>query len=519
MFSHDRTVALPSTIKDMYNRFRQQEETVRRLVLLTVLYLLPGLQVFVPVIDPDIWWHLRTGEWIIEQGAVPWTNPFSSYGSDKLLVAFSWLFEVFMYSLHRSFGLWGIVLYSLIFSLLIAVTLHRLVRKYTLPFAGEIALTAAGLLAMKPLMSPRPWLFTILFFILELDILFTVRQSGNLRKLLWLPPLFMLWANFHLQFVYGLFVLGLATLEPLLERLYQRHDSYKEGWQKSFCFFFLVTLACGAATLVNPYHVFVYQPVFFFIEQRGFFDYIIEMRAPTFRGPWDWFMLATVLGAVFSLGWWREKRPFLLLLLLTGAFLSFRARRDVWFVVVSSVGVIAVTCGGRVGDDPFAITRLRVAVVAVMIIVVLAIVSVTKDLSEEHLQQVVAESYPATAAAFVEEHKYAGPLYNHFNWGGYLLWRLPHLSAIIDGRGNVHGDKRVLDFQATWEGKQGWADDPNLATSQLIIANVNFPLASLLRFDARFELVYEDKIAAVFVARAPLAGQETIKVPSRQDQR
>jgi len=62
---------------------------------------------------------------------------------------------------------------------------------------------------------------------------------------------------------------------------------------------FLVTLACGAATLLNPYHVFVYQPVILFIEQTGFFDYVGEMAAPKFRGLWDWFVLATLLGLPF----------------------------------------------------------------------------------------------------------------------------------------------------------------------------------------------------------------------------
>jgi hypothetical protein len=276
-------------------------------------------------------------------------------------------------------------------------------------------------------------------------------------------------------------------------------------------------LACGAATLLNPYHVFVYQPVILFIEQTGFFDYVSEMTAPKFRGPWDWFVLANLLGAAFSLGWWREKRPFLMLLLITGAFLSFRASRDVWVVAVSSVTVIAAVWGGRIGHDPFAITRFRAVVAVMMLIIASGIVCVRRDLSEARLQEATADKFPALAAAFVEEHKYTGPLYNHFNWGGYLLWRLPRVPVIVDGRGNVHGDKRVIDIHETWIGKQKWSSDPDLAASRLIIAGVEFPLASLLRMDSRFELVYEDKIAAVFIARSPSANQKTIKGQPQQD--
>ena len=56
---------------------------------------------------------------------------------------------------------------------------------------------------MGRLYTPRPWLFTILLFILELDILMRARRTGRLRGLLWLPAIFALWANVHIQFIDG----------------------------------------------------------------------------------------------------------------------------------------------------------------------------------------------------------------------------------------------------------------------------------------------------------------------------
>lgn len=172
--------------------------------------------------------------------------------------------------------------------------------------------------------------------------------------------------------------------------------------------------------------------------------------------------------------------------------------------------------GGRIGHDPFAITRPRAASAVVMLIIASGVVCVRRDLSEFRLQEVVAAEFPASAA-FVGEHKYTGPLYNHFDWGGYLLWRLPRVPVIVDGRGNVHGDKRVIDIHETWIGKQKWSSDPDLAASRLIIAGIEFPLASLLRMDSRFELVYEDKIAVVFIARSQSADHETIKGQPQQN--
>src|ERR1700722_13017539 len=44
------------------------------------------------IVDPDIWWHLRTGDWIVAHHSVPFTDPFSSYGMGKPWAAYSWLF-------------------------------------------------------------------------------------------------------------------------------------------------------------------------------------------------------------------------------------------------------------------------------------------------------------------------------------------------------------------------------------------------------------------------------------------
>jgi hypothetical protein len=197
-------------MSDLLKSLVRREKSIRRLLILILLYAILPVQSMQPIIDLDIWYHLRTGQWIAENGTVPTTDPFSSYGMGKPWIAYSWLFEVLVYGLYRAFGLVGLVLYTVILSLMIAVALHALIRKREPHFSIGIAITVLGLGSIIPLLNPRPWLFTILFFIIELDILLAARRSGDPSRLLFLPPLFAVWANVHLQFVYGLFVLGLA---------------------------------------------------------------------------------------------------------------------------------------------------------------------------------------------------------------------------------------------------------------------------------------------------------------------
>jgi hypothetical protein len=128
-------------------------------------------------------------------------------------------------------------------------------------------------------------------------------------------------------------------------------------------------------------------------------------------------------------------------------------------------------------------------------------ICIVRDLSPARLESTAESVFPARAARFVAEQGYKGPLFNDFNWGGYLIFALPSLPVAIDGRTNLHGDERLLRIGAVWAGAREWHDDPDLSGANVVVANVQYPLASLLLHDDRFEIVYQDDIARVFVAR------------------
>ena len=134
--------------------------------------------------------------------------------------------------------------------------------------------------------------------------------------------------------------------------------------------------------------------------------------------------------------------------------------------------------------------------------VLLVLTAHANHVSESELQLAVAKTFPVDAAKVVEERGYPGPLYNHYDWGGYLMWRLASLPVSIDGRNNIHDADRLRHSAEVWSGTPNWASDPELSAARVIIAEKVLPLTQLLRLDSRFELVYEDQIAAVFVAKA-----------------
>src|SRR5438105_1222348 len=99
---------------------------ILRRVMWLAVYALAVLAAVKPVVDPDLWWHLRTGEWITETGGVPYTDPFSTAGPDKPWVAYSWLFDLLLYGLYRALGLTGILVFRVGMILAIVYAFRRL---------------------------------------------------------------------------------------------------------------------------------------------------------------------------------------------------------------------------------------------------------------------------------------------------------------------------------------------------------------------------------------------------------
>src|SRR5262245_12309244 len=307
-------------MKKLLDALSKNEQNLRPITLVALLYLIPAVQALLPIDDPDVWWRLRTGQWIIENHSPPARDYFSTLAMGKPWIEYSWLSEVLIYMTYALLGLLGVVYFVLAMALLIAAAAHLLVRRCGLPLAAEIGLVGAALGAMKPLMTPRPWLFTILLFCIELFIIDRARHSGKPRLLWTLPLLFVLWANLHIQFIYGLAVLGLLLAEAVIVFLFQRRGIRVEVPTLSAGHLTMVLLACIAATFATPYSYLLYVQIAEYIGQTSVFLNIAELHPNYFRSPDSWLILLLTVATAFILGWRRKWLPFPTLLFLLATF-------------------------------------------------------------------------------------------------------------------------------------------------------------------------------------------------------
>ena len=81
------------------------------------------------VLDLDIWWHLKVGDWIVQHRAVPHNGLFSWTAADRPWVAYSWGYEILMSRAYAWFGLLGIGIYGTLLTLGVAYSIYWMARR------------------------------------------------------------------------------------------------------------------------------------------------------------------------------------------------------------------------------------------------------------------------------------------------------------------------------------------------------------------------------------------------------
>ena len=359
-------------------------------------------------------------------------------------------------------------------------------------------LSAVSFYVMSLVIGPRPGMLTIFFGIVELHLLLSVRRTGKTQQLWLIPPMLALWANWHIQFVYGLLILGVFAADALLESILRTgFDAPKLKLREIFG----VLLVSALATLLNPYGVNVYKTVFQYMHQPKVFSLVVELRAMDFRKPEHFVAVILALAAAMAIGWRRETRLLWPALLVIASVLAFRSVKEIWFVSVVSAAALSEGWNSAPVPVRQSLAMRERILVALGVLAALSVAYRHYDVSNDWLEMQVAGNFPESAVRFIEKNHLPGPLYNDFNDGGYLIWRLPWLPVAMDGRTNVHGDERVAHSSAAWSGKPGWDTDPELVHANIILAARDSTFAALLRLDPRFKIVFEDIQTDVFQPR------------------
>lgn len=474
-----------------------------RLAAVTALIVAVGTKCFVHkifVLDPDMWWHLSVGQWIVTNRSFPHAGIFSGTAADRPWMAYSWGYEVLLSRAYDLFSFMGMAFFGTGLTIAVAIAvfvmLYRISGRFWTAWALSIVVDAAFLFNI----APRPLFFSVIFFAITLTLLFEAELAGRVQRLYWLPLVFVVWANIHIQFIYGLATVGLFAGINFLRHFAKRLRTYP--------FFisdptvpvippFAVLACCALAACIGPYSYHLYPEVFLISQSKSMYRMIIELQALSFQYFNQYLELLLAIAAYFALGWKRKIDPFKLTLLIFASVFAFRTWRDAWFICLVAAAVI-VDFPPENKDNKESIRLSGWVTVAVAGVVLLFLVARNTDLDQRGLDHLISSEYPVDAVNFLRRNPVGGPLYNSFDWGGFLIFYMPQYPVSIDGRTDLYGDEMDARYYSTQEAEPSYTTDPYLNKAGLIILKNKFPIAKQLLLDRRFRVIYRDDLATVF---------------------
>ncbi len=452
------------------------------------------------VLDPDIWWHLKVGDWIYEHMAVPHTGILSRTAAGRPWVAYSWGYEVLLSKAYAWFGLMGIATFGVLLTIAVAYATYWMLRR----LSGRVVYSCIGAAIVCSAFlfngMPRPFFFSIVLYCVMLALLLESQRSGRVEVLYWLPLIFFLWANLHIQYVYGLAILGLFVTVNLAQRLLSRLGITPMFLAPSSLpagLLVMILGACVLATLIGPNTWHPYLAVYEYSKAKFPYSVIVELQPLSFRGTSHFVELLIGAAGFMAVGWQKKLDVFKLALLAIASVVAFRTMRDAWFLCISAAACIADFPAPEAEHDPSE-SWLERAAVAASAAILLALLSAPTDFNSRSLDRAISGMYPVNAVNFLRRNPVPGPLYNNLSWGGFLMWYMPDNPVAIDGRNDLYGDDLDKLFYQAQSAGASYEADPYLNEAGVVLLDSDLPLAKILSVDPRFRLIYRDQIATVY---------------------
>lgn len=458
-----------------------------------------------PIADPDFWWHLRTGQLIFDTHHVPETDPFSSTVTGKPWIAHEWLSELFMYGLYR---LGGYGLLIIIFSALItAAFLLVYLRSPERPFVAGFALLL-GALATAPTWGVRPQMISLLLTSLFLYLLDGYQTTRRVGFILPLPFITLLWVNLHAGYALGLGIVGIYILGDgleLLSRFLAKEKPLPARLVKASLWLVGILVACLLAVVVNPNGPKMYLYPFETLTSPSMQQFIQEWFSPDFhQGEWQplaWMILALIGFGLLSR---KTSSPTKIMLTLVFGYAALISMRNVPLFAIAAVPVLSEQIGALIQIGPEQPTRRQrlswlnpLLLVLVILAAGLRFVSVSTEQAKTEQTQ-----FPYQAVNWISQNRPAGRIYNSYNWGGYLIWRLyPQYPVYIDGRADVYGDQFIYNYLRIYDADPGWDDTLLAQKVGIILIEPNSPLANALKLSPDWRLAFQNPGSVIFVKR------------------
>ena len=411
-----------------------------------------------PILSGDLWWHLSAGHWMLDQRALPATDPFSHTAGDEPWILQEYGSQALFAWVDGSAGFTGLrVLGAALGVLLLLAVYLRARAAVAAPWAAALTALFAALFALK--WELRPHLLSAFFVLAFERLVFPRRRDGPAcdpgpAKLALAALLACLWVQLHAEALFAP-IFALAALGAALVA-WATGIGYAEGeparWRRPLRLALLFAASLGG-TLLSPLGS---QPHAYALFRRSVPQQYIEEWFPGFVLPGDprflpftqaLFALVVAAGLVALLLGLHQaarllrRRPDLplerLAFLLVCLVFAVEARRFLWLLWFPCFEAVALVLARR---PQLANARLVPLSLGVLALATLGTTHYPQG-AWRTLQagRFAADTdrtlFPVEAARRLEECAFRGNLYHPYEWGGFLGYRLwPRAKVFLDAR-------------------------------------------------------------------------------------
>jgi len=432
---------------------------VKEKILISLFFLAVFISFLGPIVCPDFPFHLKTGEYIYQHGAIPADDPFSFYGEgiqtdrEKFTLSQYWITQIIYYQLYSFFGPAGIILLRAVIFSSFVFLLWFVLRKKGLYSSLVIASLIVIMLQASKL--DRPQSFSFLFMLILVLLLERFREKPAAKApLFFILPLMLLWANMHAGFVFGIAAIMIYALAESFKLLMSKSPFGQPLEKKPALILFSTILLAIVFSYINPClngqlletlnsHTYV---KWLYSENREYISPVKEMMVHFGNRIYvlSFFFVFGYVIIVMVLNFFRSKSFDITAfsLIIFSSIAAFTSVRYIPFFVA-----IAIPFSRKYTffSDSGQIKKLRgksIIFYSLLILFTFTIVFGLKNYSK--LFGIDTSKYPEGAASFLLANRIDGNMFNEHNKGSYLIWRLyPHYK--------VFNDTRFISLEAVYD--------------------------------------------------------------------
>lgn len=451
--------------------------------------------------DPDLWWHLRTGQLILQNHHIFRSDPFSVTRLGRPWIDHEWLSQILIYGLYKLAG-WA----GLIVSFSVVITLAFLIVFIRCPGKPYIAglMTVWAAISSVPSWGVRPQIFTLVLASLLLFIL--ERSYDRIKLLWWVPLLILLWVNLHAGYAVGIAFLLLFLVGDTLDFALTQRLPASTTRLKTLGIFTLLSLA---VIPLNPYGTALYRYPFETLHSPSMMAYIGEWQSPNFHEGRYVAVLLMILALLVIPAISPKKLSVReILLVIATTYAALRSVRHIPIFVLVAAPVLCSLLDARFRattarlfnhSTPLTRTKLALNTVLLAGFVVFSVMWIRHVLGQQN--EAVAKNFPVAATDFIRATMPPAPMLNHYNWGGYFIWELyPEYKVFIDGRADVYGDDFLNGFASTYYVRgTSWRSQLEDWRIRTVVLPPDAPLITVLSRSPEWKTAFSDNQATILI--------------------